>query len=487
MELRKLTELLFILTILLLLLATFNKGLTLNDEGYVLQAGQRILHGELPYRDYFFVYTPLSAYITAGAFLLFGQSVIASRVVVLFFSIAALIAVWLIAKRLTKNTYVIAITVLFFTVWSPLHTNFSWPVVYSLTFTLWNVYCFLQFLETKQYRYVVFAGLLTSLVFLTKQNFGAAVLANGIIMFLCIKEIRTRKSFIMFTVPFLLPIILFVIQIYLSGSVSGTVENFYYYFFKKLIIDHNGSTPFIYILPSFVKTLIKAFFYLSPLIISVATLIYSLLKKRNTYFFLSTTTVLYYLTGIRPVTDIVHLTPLVSLLCLPYLEFVVMEKSKISQLIATLVAGVFILVGLYNAFFNGYYKWEQPLIKQTVYQKDSRLQIFLDDKSAREIKHVTKFIDQNSKINDYIFIYHYVPTFYFLADRKNATRFIYIHPNVLDSQYRKEVINDLKEKHVNLIVTDKNLREDTSSVSVYIRTHYKKFNTIASYDFWRKK
>src|SRR6185312_9484979 len=43
------------------------------DEGIVLQGAERILRGEVPYRDFFSFYTPGSFYLVAGLFKIFGD------------------------------------------------------------------------------------------------------------------------------------------------------------------------------------------------------------------------------------------------------------------------------------------------------------------------------------------------------------------------------------------------------------------------------
>jgi len=44
------------------------------DEGIILEGAQRILRGQVLYRDFFSFYTPGSYYFLAGLFKLFGNS-----------------------------------------------------------------------------------------------------------------------------------------------------------------------------------------------------------------------------------------------------------------------------------------------------------------------------------------------------------------------------------------------------------------------------
>jgi hypothetical protein len=58
------------------------QGFNGTDEGYLLSLGERVVHGQAPYHDFFFLRTPLSIYIQGGLIALFGDSytVLASRI-----------------------------------------------------------------------------------------------------------------------------------------------------------------------------------------------------------------------------------------------------------------------------------------------------------------------------------------------------------------------------------------------------------------------
>jgi hypothetical protein len=54
---------------------TYHQG----DHGYALQAGARILSGEVPYRDFLFIWPPLSPLLTALCFRIFGISMVTAK------------------------------------------------------------------------------------------------------------------------------------------------------------------------------------------------------------------------------------------------------------------------------------------------------------------------------------------------------------------------------------------------------------------------
>src|SRR5438445_2143315 len=55
-------------------LALIRVGLDAQDEGYFLEQAIRVLHGDLPYRDFDSLYTPALLYLHASLFSLFGDS-----------------------------------------------------------------------------------------------------------------------------------------------------------------------------------------------------------------------------------------------------------------------------------------------------------------------------------------------------------------------------------------------------------------------------
>ncbi len=60
--------------------------LNTNDEGIYLDAAERILHGQQPYRDFFGYMSPGSFWMQALAFRLFGVTLAAGRLLVIFYA-----------------------------------------------------------------------------------------------------------------------------------------------------------------------------------------------------------------------------------------------------------------------------------------------------------------------------------------------------------------------------------------------------------------
>ena len=85
-----------------------------NDEGIILDAAARMVHGQAPYRDFFAYMSPGSYWLQEAAFRVFGISLWAGRViVVLDFALECAVLFWLTARLAGKKAGV-AVTSLFF-------------------------------------------------------------------------------------------------------------------------------------------------------------------------------------------------------------------------------------------------------------------------------------------------------------------------------------------------------------------------------------
>src|SRR3989344_3867084 len=105
--------------IFLLLLFFHTKGFISHDEGWVLNAASRILDGQVPYRDFYFLYTPGSIFSVAFFFKLFGESILSARILALFFSLFSVGLIYKIIEQTTRDKRLATGCLLLFLVWGP--------------------------------------------------------------------------------------------------------------------------------------------------------------------------------------------------------------------------------------------------------------------------------------------------------------------------------------------------------------------------------
>jgi len=145
------------------------------DEGIILQGAQRILHGQVLYRDLFSFITPGSYYLLVLVFGIFGSSMLVARTVLAvcggFFSVLT----YLMARRVCSRwsalltTYLVTITCL---PWRFL-TLHNWD---STLWACFTIYCAIRVIEARHWGWVLAMGSFASVTVLFEQSKGAGLI-----------------------------------------------------------------------------------------------------------------------------------------------------------------------------------------------------------------------------------------------------------------------------------------------------------------------
>lgn len=149
---------------------SYDRGFNLPDEGNHIYPAIRVLHGEMPHRDFATLYTGGVCYWYALLFTLFGVHLGVIRVVTAM--VVGLIAVLTvrIAARVTSGVWAFlpgVVVILSFPL-NPTSYN-SW---YAVLGGLCSVLALLQYLDTGRLRFLLLAGLSAGGGFLAKQTMG---------------------------------------------------------------------------------------------------------------------------------------------------------------------------------------------------------------------------------------------------------------------------------------------------------------------------
>ncbi len=141
----------FVLHIILLPILIFfhTRGIVTHDEGYIIYSAEKVLNGLVVYRDFDFVYTPFSIFLTSLSFKLLGTTVLSSRILMIILSIASSFLIYKTVILATRNKFYATLAVSIFIAWGPNHLNFAWPVMFSIPASLVVCYLLLKFLETR--------------------------------------------------------------------------------------------------------------------------------------------------------------------------------------------------------------------------------------------------------------------------------------------------------------------------------------------------
>src|SRR5215472_10215611 len=157
----------------------YNRGIWLAVVGYSVSPAQRVLGGEVPYRDFLFNYTPGILWLNAAVMKTFGSALLPIHACLFAFKTAALITLYLLGKRLMP-AWLALVPVALTLCWLGHRFIFNvHPTQYAILFVLAATIAMLKFDETEDAKWLIASGLLTGVVFVFKYNVGLILLGTG--------------------------------------------------------------------------------------------------------------------------------------------------------------------------------------------------------------------------------------------------------------------------------------------------------------------
>jgi len=202
-------------------LSLFDRSFVDMDEGHLLAATHRLLHGDVLYRDIHTGILPGIYTLTAALFQIFGQNAIVTRWAQFGVNLAIVLMLWLLALRIARPRWALLAPLLFlalipmsFPVWTML--NYS---SVSVLFALAALLLLLRYLDSTGVLEGVLAGILLAACALTKQNFGALAGLTMLVVFLWEWHDSPRNQHSAFVG--LLPVVL-------GGAAPSLITAFYF-------------------------------------------------------------------------------------------------------------------------------------------------------------------------------------------------------------------------------------------------------------------
>ncbi len=458
------------------------RGMIAHDGGYILNSAMRILRGEHIYRDFDFVYTPLSVFLTSGIFVLFGQSILTERLLSLLLSILAIITISKLCERLKCRFREQLLVILIYLSWGPTHINFISPVILSLVFGLATVLYLTEFIHSPKPAFLIWAGALAGMTLLTKQNFGTVLLLVFAVCLATHKSMRSLKSVLSFFTGYVLPIFFISAYLIYTGSFWGFLHNMYFYMFQKIAGSGALTTSLFYIHGP--KDIPKTLLYCLPFLLSVVAFTILWSKKRMKDAYLVAFPFIYYLVSIRPETDFVHLAPALALTGIPLCILTGNKSTSFLRMTGIIISAVLIILGVYSALFMGYYRWETPIIRDSVFMNNPRILIWTHPQQEEFLHNLNKVVNANSKHNDYIFINDNAPLLYFVTNRMNATKYDFIVPYFNSDKEQSPIVAQLQKHRAKVVLLVRSSEHDNTLINRYILSNYHKVKQLGKYDIY---
>ncbi len=161
------------------------RGWVPHDEGILAQAAERILHGEMPHRDFNDPYTGGLAYLDASAFSVFGAKLLVLRYVLFAFFLAWVPALFAAAREFCRPWPAAGITLLAVT-WSVPNYSAAMPSWFCLFFATFGTLALLKYIRQPRTYLLVLAGLCGGFSFLIKSP--GLFFVAGALLFLVYRE-----------------------------------------------------------------------------------------------------------------------------------------------------------------------------------------------------------------------------------------------------------------------------------------------------------
>ncbi|HKP12893.1 MAG TPA: glycosyltransferase family 39 protein [Blastocatellia bacterium] len=159
----------------------YRRGLGLAVIGYSVAPTERVLQGEVPYRDFLFNYTPGILWLNALLMKAFGVGLLTVRAGLLVTKLLTLALVYHLARRLT-NARLALLPVALTLAWLGYEHIFNpYPDVYFMPLALAGLLCALRYDQSGRAGWLLLTGLMAGAVFLFKHNVGVFVMGCGFV------------------------------------------------------------------------------------------------------------------------------------------------------------------------------------------------------------------------------------------------------------------------------------------------------------------
>jgi 4-amino-4-deoxy-L-arabinose transferase-like glycosyltransferase len=492
------------------------------DEGIVLEGAQRILSGQVLYRDFFSFVTPGSYYWTAILFKIFGSSILVPRTVLVVYGGLFSIFLYFMARRVCSRSTAIFTVYLFTLTCLP----YEFRALHNWDSAVWAcaaLYLAVRFVETPRGALALGVGAFASLACLFEQSKGAGLLLGLAIGFgLLVRAGRGRGNFQRrhlwaflagLTAPALITFAYFASQHALGVMLTDCLWPLHHY---------SAANRLPYGFPEFVSSeldkarllpwglqlgmvfILSPFFILPVLPILAAGLFafwfFHFSQQKDTrgragYFVVVSATLVGLLISVlasgRP--DVSHLIIFNG----PFFLLVLAWSLEKSLLSSSFLNGARTL-GSFYLFFSftalGLTLLWRPLNAHTT------IATRCGNLKAERADSIIQQIQARVPTGGRIYVFPYQPLYYYLTQTLNPTRFEYLQLGMHTPEQFEEAARELAASRVPVVVFQPSFPEfiphawpatplsilgEKDKVTEFIITHYRSCDTLASVQNWR--
>jgi hypothetical protein len=390
---------------LLVELALLRVGVDDLDEGYFAQQALRVLHGQVPFRDFETLYSPGLAYLHAALFALAGgPNVLALRALALLSRAALSAATYVMARPLVRNPLWAALPAIVLLVGLD-DAPERWEPHPGWLSTLFAVLAAMVICRSLTTRALVLAGALCGVSYVFKQNTGVFMLL-AIAFWTRQRSIYALAAFGGVTALWLGPLALAVTDVSKLGALVGAVN--------------------------------QAGLVAAPELTMLVPLACLVAAVRNGPHWYLVAGLALFATQI-PRMDTLHLAWSAPILLA--LGAVALERARAPIVIAALIGLVALAIPVAAARLQ--------FIAQP---REAIANLEAPTRTAHDLADTIADVQSRTSPSDPIFVYPTSPLVYVLSDRGNPTRFDHVNPGAANPQQIANLIADLERAEPQAVV-----------------------------------
>jgi 4-amino-4-deoxy-L-arabinose transferase-like glycosyltransferase len=463
---------LFVLTIAYLFF--FRRYTFSPDEGATLEGAQRVLQGQVMYRDFFIFCTPGSYYLLALLFRIFGNSIIVARTALAIYGGIYALLTYLIARRVCAR-------------WSALLASYLVTVallpsyfyaIHNWDSTLWayiTLYCAVWLLHRPYWAWALAMGTCCSFTFLFEQSRGAGLLLGLVVGFSILgacHQIQWRLAQVVAAFTGLIwPVAITVSYFAAQHAFLSMLKDLLFPFLRYSRV---ASVPYGYLYwgigilsrpfpeAMLIMFLSSAYFLISALpIFGVGILVYATVQSRRIshwqagrwayYVLVSAATsglLLSVVASLKDASHFVFIAPIAILILSWILDGSDIRLRTLDYLRPLLVAAIvidFTLLGCIQLVTaNGYVS------------RETRKGIIKVPKTETALD----YLRLHTQPGEDIFVYPYYPIYYYLTATSNPTPYDYMFPGMHTPQQIEDARNRIAMRRPPIVLFEPSFYED---------------------------
>ncbi|MDO8660122.1 MAG: glycosyltransferase [Candidatus Parcubacteria bacterium] len=480
-----------------------NLSFNYRDEGYLLNNAQRIISGESPYRDFSLALTPGSFYIQAFVMKVFGNYIMADRIIYIFCTIILLT----LSSRLFKfSSYLSYISLMSLGIIFSGKQAFASYNIEGLVFILISFLLFNKLRNNDNFHfYALLIGIMNSIVFMIKQSYGSMFFFALLILIVFFTHYKyLAKNLIFYIVGSLILPGIFFLLFYLNGGLDELIYSVFYFassvkndrmpfiltsllfipfllfavsFVREISVKKVISVAlffvlffclYIFIAPSrmhYLSTFYKdpsiyyfLLFFIAPVIL--IRLFFKSKRESKRYVVITSIVALsLFLSSAfsgRDYTTVIVTAPLYIPLFL-YSFLIAHKKTKLplNNFIATLLLIIYVLPSIFY-LINTYGKLYGVGYRKEIYanikiREAKHIKILVDQKN--DLESLINYIKNRTSTSDKLLCIPYCSFLNYLSKRNNASYFGFFYKFKESDQVR--VISDLNKNKNSIVVIQK--------------------------------